>query len=159
VPPDAFLPIVRVAGILPVSTGWRLAPFVTRNSLPQGACRNGPLPEEIAMNCHELARRIERLQPEADLRNVARLCLLLANATPDVGQLEDDRQLTVAWQDVYLRMQATADQHAAMTEELDGLARSDPKRFTPEQIWVLIRAIRVQSQILQLYLGEPVLSV
>jgi len=111
------------------------------------------------MNCHELARRIERLQPEADLRNVARLCLLLANAIPDVGQLQDDQQLTVAWQDVYLRMQATADQHSAMTEELDSLARSDPKRFTPDQIWVLIRAIRVQSQILQLYLGEPVLSV
>ena len=111
------------------------------------------------MNCHELARRIERLQPEADLRNVARLCLLLANVTPDVGQLQDDQQLTAAWQDIYLRMQATADQHAAMTEELDGLARSDPKRFTPDQIWVLIRAIKVQSQILQLYLGEPVLSV
>ncbi len=111
------------------------------------------------MNCHELARRIERLQPEADLRNVARLCLLLANATSDVGQLQDDEQLTAAWQDVYLRMQATADQHAAMTEELDDLSRSDPKRFTPDQIWILIRAIRVQSQILQLYLGEPVLSV
>lgn len=111
------------------------------------------------MNCHELARRIERLQPEADLRNVARLCLLLANATSDIGQLQDDRQLTAAWQDVYLRMQATADQHAAMTEELDDLAHSDPKRFTPDQIWILIRAIKVQSQILQLYLGEPQLSV
>lgn len=111
------------------------------------------------MNCHELARRIEHLRPEADLRNVARLCLLLANVTPDVGELQDDEQLAVAWQDIYLRMQATADQHAAMTEELDCLARSDPKRFTPDQIWVLIRAIKVQSQILQMYLGEPVLSV
>ncbi len=111
------------------------------------------------MNCHELAHRIERLQPQADLRNVARLCLLLANLTPDVGELDDDERLTEAWQDVYLRIQATADQHAAMTEELDHLARSDPKRFTAEQIWVLIRAIKVQGQILQMYLGEPVLSV
>ncbi len=111
------------------------------------------------MHCHELARRIERLQPEADVRNVARLCLLLANSTPDVAQLEDDQQLATVWQDVYLRMQATADQHAAMTEELDGLARADPKRFTADQIWVLIRAIKVQSQILQMYLGESALPV
>ena len=111
------------------------------------------------MHCHELARRIERLQPEADVRNVARLCLLLANSTPDVARLADDRQLATAWQDIYLRMQATADQHAAMTEELDDLARTDPKRFTADQIWVLIRAIKVQSQILQMYLGESSLPV
>ena len=111
------------------------------------------------MHCHELARRIERLQPEADVRNVARLCLLLANSTPDVARLADDRQLATAWQDIYLRMQATADQHAAMTEELDCLTRADPKRFTADQIWVLIRAIKVQSQILQMYLGESALPV
>jgi len=51
------------------------------------------------------------------------------------------------------------DQHAAMTEELEDLARSDPKKFTPDQIWILIRAIKVQSQVLQLYLGEPALDV
>jgi hypothetical protein len=156
---DWFLPTARVAGIPTATTGGMPVFCLTRNPFPDGACRTRPQTEDIAMNCHELARRIERLQPEADLRNVARLCLLLANVTPDVGQLQDDEQLTAAWQDIYLRMQATADQHAAMTEELDGLARSDPKRFTPEQIWVLIRAIKVQSQILQLYLGEPVLSV
>ena len=51
------------------------------------------------------------------------------------------------------------DQHAAMTEELECLARSDPQRFSSEQIWILIRAIKVQSQILQLYVGEPALDV
>jgi hypothetical protein len=39
------------------------------------------------------------------------------------------------------------------------LARSDPQKFTPDQIWILIRAIKVQSQILQLYVGESVLGV
>ena len=57
-----------------------------------------------------------------------------------------------------VRLQAATDQHAAMTEELESLARSDPREFTPDQIWVLIRAIKVQGQILQLYLGEPVLD-
>src|SRR6187397_1487675 len=37
------------------------------------------------MNCQELADRIQRLQPEADTRDVARLCLLLANTTDDVA--------------------------------------------------------------------------
>ncbi len=58
-----------------------------------------------------------------------------------------------------LRLQAATDQHAAMTEELESLARSDPRKFSPEQIWVLIRAIKVQSQILELYVGEPSLDV
>ena len=50
-------------------------------------------------------------------------------------------------------------QHAAMTEELESLAASDPRQFDPEQIWILIRAIKVQSQILQLYVGQPALDV
>jgi hypothetical protein len=108
------------------------------------------------MTCQELAKRIQRLQPEAAARDVARLCLLLANTCDDVDSLDNDYLLTVAWREAGLRLQAATDQHAAMTEELELLARSDPREFTPDQIWVLIRAIKVQGQILQLYLGEPV---
>lgn len=110
------------------------------------------------MNCQELASRIQRLQPEADARDVARLCLLLTNATDDVDKLTDNHLLTATWREMGLRLQAATDQHAAMTEELESLARSDPRRFTPDQIWVLIRAIKVQSQILQLYVGEALLE-
>jgi hypothetical protein len=110
------------------------------------------------MNCQELAQRIEKFHPEAEVRDVARLCLLLANTMPDVERLADDQVLARVWKDIHLRMQATADQHAAMTEELETLARSDPKKFTPDQIWVLIRAIKVQSQMLQLYLGDTALA-
>jgi hypothetical protein len=110
------------------------------------------------MNCQELADRIQRLQPEADTRDVARLCLLLANTTDNVAALSDEQILTEAWREAGLKLQLATDQHAAMTEELESLARSDPRRFAPEQIWVLIRAIKVQSQILQLYVGQPVLD-
>ena len=89
----------------------------------------------------------------------ARLCLLLSNTTDDLDLLENENTLAEAWRDVHLRMQATADQHAAMTEELENLAQSDPKKFTADQIWILIRAIKVQSQILQMYIGEEALSV
>ncbi len=111
------------------------------------------------MNCHELAARVEQLQPSAQPRDVARLCLLLANANEDVENFRDERTLADAWKQMGLRLQAATDQHAAMTEELENLARSDPKKFSPEQIWVLIRAIKVQSQVLQLYVGEAALDV
>ena len=78
---------------------------------------------------------------------------LLAAGQHD-GRRDEARRrplLTQAWREAGLRLQAATDQHAAMTEELESLARSDPRRFTPDQIWVLIRAIKVQSQILQLY--------
>jgi hypothetical protein len=42
-----------------------------------------------------------------------------------------------------------------MTEELEQIAGASPESFTLEQIWVLIRAIKVQSQVLQLYVGQP----
>ena len=111
------------------------------------------------MNCTELAQRIETLQPGADLRDVARLCLLLSNATPDASRLQDERVLTQTWREMGLRLQAATDQHQAMTEELENLARTDPLKFSADQIWVLIRAIKVQSQILQLYVGQALLDV
>ncbi len=111
------------------------------------------------MKCAELADRIEKLQPGADTRDVARLCLLLTNGTHPVNNLTDDLILTQAWKEMGLRLQAATDQHAAMTDELERLAKSDPKRFTPDQIWILIRAIKVQSQILQLYIGDTGLDV
>jgi len=107
------------------------------------------------MTCHDLASRIERLQPEAMPRDVARLCLLLTSGVEDVDELRDDEQLASAWREMGMRLQAATDQHAAMTEDLEQLAATDPGQFTAEQIWVLIRAIKVQSQILQLYVGQP----
>ena len=111
------------------------------------------------MKCQDLAQEIERLQPNAPARDVARLCLLLSNAVNDVGELADGSVLRSRWKEMGLRLQAATDQHAAMTEELEELAASDPTRFSPEQIWVLVRAIKVQSQILQLYVGGPGLDV
>ena len=113
----------------------------------------------MSITCHELASRIERLQPEATPRDVARLCLLLANHAETLDELQDDQRLSQAWQEMSMRVQLTTDQHAAMTEELESLGRSDPSQFRMEQVWVLIRAIKVQSQILQLYLDQPVLDV
>lgn len=111
------------------------------------------------MNCQELAQRIQELQPEASVQDVARLCLLLANQSDQLQQLSDSATLRSAWQETGLKLQAATDQHAAMTQELEALANSDPEQFTRDQIWILIRAIKVQSQVLQMYVGQPQFDV
>jgi hypothetical protein len=107
------------------------------------------------MTCGEIAARIQTLQPDALPRDVARLCLLLANHVRDLAELDDEGRFTQAWHEVGMRLQAATDQHAAMTAELEDLSRRDPAKFSLDQVWILIRAIKVQSQILQLYVGQP----
>jgi len=111
------------------------------------------------MNCQQLAQQIQELQPDASLQDVARLCLLLSNRTEQLQELGDSSKLKSAWHETGLKLQAATDQHAAMTQELEDLASSDPEKFTRDQIWVLIRAIKVQSQVLQMYVGQPLLDV
>ena len=111
------------------------------------------------VTCAELAQRIERLQPNAAPQDVARLCLLLTNTVDDLASLREPRALHDAWKRTGLRLQVSTDQHAAMTQELEDLAASDPQQFTQDQIWILIRAIKVQSQVLQMYVGHALLDV
>lgn len=106
------------------------------------------------VTCQDLAARIELMQPAAPPREVARLCLLLTNYLQHAVELDDEQQLTRAWQEMSLRLQAATDQHAAMTDELERLAGLTPQQFGAEQVCVLIRAIKVQSQVLQLYVGQ-----
>jgi hypothetical protein len=111
------------------------------------------------MTCAKLAEQIEKLQPDASPEDVARLCLLLTNAVDDLGALHNQRALHEAWKRTGLKLQVATDQHAAMTEELEDLAASDPQSFSQDQIWILIRAIKVQSQVLQMYVGHALLDV
>lgn len=110
------------------------------------------------MTCEALAHRLQNLQPVASPRDIARLCLLLTNLVDDLEALDDDA-LVEAWQQAGLKLQLATDQHAAMTLELETLARSDPEKFSPDQIWILVKAIKVQSQILSLYVGQTPLDV
>lgn len=111
------------------------------------------------MTCTELAEQIEKLQPGASPQEVARLCLLLTNSVDNLTALRERRELRDAWKRTGLKLQVATDQHAAMTEELEQLAASDPQSFNQDQIWVLIRAIKVQSQVLHMYIGHALLDV
>jgi len=111
------------------------------------------------MNCQVLAEKILALQPDASTQDVARLCLLLSNNSEKLEEFEEVEKLRIAWNEISMKLQAATDQHAAMTQELEELASSDPEKFSRDQIWVLIRAIKVQSQVLQMYVGQPLLDV
>ena len=104
------------------------------------------------MDCSKLAKRIERLQPDAAPNDVARLCLLLMNSlSPE--ELQDDQRILDAWQEIGLRLQATSDQHSAVADELHVLCHEPPQQLEPNQVNVLIRALKVQNQVLQLYVN------
>lgn len=92
--------------------------------------------------------------PEAEPLEIARLCTLMCSQVDQLCDLEDDHRFETVLGEVRLRLHAASDQHSAMTEELQELTRSDPRKYSPDQIWVLVRAIKVQSQVLRLYLGD-----
>jgi hypothetical protein len=103
------------------------------------------------MKCHELAKCIERLQPDALMSDVARLCLLLCNYVDNPVLLKDEEHLRRAWREISVMLEAVTDQYAAMTADLEDLSRANPAALTVDQIMVLIRAIKVQSRVINLY--------
>ncbi|MDG1808910.1 MAG: hypothetical protein P8I27_13525 [Pirellulaceae bacterium] len=114
---------------------------------------------ERKLNCSELATKIQKDHPDASPTYVARQCLMLLNTVGAATDLHDQELYQTTLSDCKLQYQAATDQHAATTQELEDLARSDPSAFNPEQIWILVRAIKVQSQILKLYAGSAVPTI
>ena len=45
----------------------------------------------------------------------------------------------------------------AVAAELDAICIDGPVQFRPDQLWTLLRAVKVQSQILELYTDQPAL--
>ena len=110
------------------------------------------------MTCHEIAKRLQAAQPELSACDVARLCVMILNQTSDPDSLRDDQELLRAWKSASFRLEAAADQHAAVAEELDKMCSDGPIQFTPDQLWILLRAVKVQSQLLELYTNYPALA-
>ena len=109
------------------------------------------------MTCQELAEKLAYMQPDASSTDIARFCLLILNSTNDSSLLDDEDNLRAAWRAASFRLEAAADQHAAMSSELECLCQDGPIRFSPDQIWTLLRAVKVQNQLLELYTELPAL--
>jgi len=103
------------------------------------------------MNVAELSSLVERMDPTAKPQDVARMCMFLFNSVDHPSDLKNPSILDSLYSDLKIRLEGACDQHAAMTEEVKNLAASDPTKYSPDQVWILVRAIKVQSQLLQLY--------
>lgn len=70
-----------------------------------------------------------------------------------------DAALMQVCSDISLELTAATDQHAAISVELDSLAANAPCQFSPEHLWSLVRAIKLQGRILEFYLEPEQVSV
>ena len=110
------------------------------------------------MTCYEIANRLSKLNPDLSQIDVARLTLMILVQTPDLRELQADDELIRAWQSATFRLESASDQHAAVANELDAMCSDGPVEFNSDQLWVLLRAVKVQSQILELYTDQPALA-
>ena len=105
------------------------------------------------MEINELIQRISKMCGHKEPSELLRMAFLVSLRIDNLDSLTDEI-LQQLYSDVTLELQAANDQHAAVSEELDELAESQPCEFSPTHVWTLVRAIKVQSRCLQLYLGN-----
>jgi hypothetical protein len=110
------------------------------------------------MNCHELAKRLSELDPSMRQVDVARLSLMILSQATDVTALSNTDALVSAWRNATFRLESAADQHAAVADELEAICEAGTVQFTADQVCALLRAVKVQSQILELYTDPPVVA-
>jgi hypothetical protein len=108
------------------------------------------LPANGAAAAKELLQRIVELDPQLSLEDVFRVGYMLTMHA-DSDRLNRADYIKEVWLELSLRLQAAADQQAAVSEELESLASADPQKFKPEQVWLLVKAIKVLSQTLEFY--------
>ena len=79
--------------------------------------------------------------------------MLLCDRDPQYQSLVDGDLFVSLLDDIQLRMNSLDDQHAAVANELDQLASTQPCEFEPKHVWTLIRAVKVQSQFVDILTG------
>jgi hypothetical protein len=110
------------------------------------------------MTTSSVAQLIEQRNPQLSPLAVARVTSLMVASTDTPESLMDPEYFRQQWDQAQLRLWAANEQHEAVKEELEALAKSDPRLFSPDQIWILIRAIKVQSQLLKMHVGDPIME-
>ncbi len=106
------------------------------------------------MNLLELISLTQSLRPDASDEQVVRwVLMMLVSQSPTTEECLSE-SLTFVEQSNRLM----SDQASAVAEELDDLASTQPSEFNPSHIWTLLKAIRVQKQMLDLYESESVES-
>lgn len=108
---------------------------------------------KAALDAAELVEKIASLKPELEQTEALRLSLLVAQQVDSIDDLLEQGELERLCEHTCLQLGAATDQHEAVAGELDSLATTQPCDFSTDHLWTLVRAIKVQSQVLNLYLG------
>ncbi len=108
------------------------------------------------MRLSQLIDQLQQQLPNSSERQVACLAMLLCDRDPQLKCLADFRAFSNLLQETQLRMKSIDDQHAAVAFELDQLASTQPCEFEPKHVWTLIRAIKVQSQFVDMLTGSRI---
>ncbi|MFK7737646.1 MAG: hypothetical protein AB8B50_16550 [Pirellulaceae bacterium] len=104
------------------------------------------------MSAQQLIEAICELRPDYTPAQHLRLALLLCLQHEDTSKLaQDAERLEGQILEVTIQLSASTDQHAAIASDLDSLAATSTCEFNAKHVWTLVRALKVQSQILQLY--------
>jgi len=105
------------------------------------------------MPLSKLIQQLHHQLPNANNRRVACLAMLVCDRDPELNCLDNGNDFLSLLDEIQLRMQSIDDQHAAVADELDQLALTQPCEFEPKHVWTLIRAIKVQSQFVDMLTG------
>ena len=82
------------------------------------------------------------------------LLMLVQSSFDSLDELSDTASVERKLRPIQMQLQSAHDQESAVAEELERLAATHPAEFSPSHVWTLIRAIKVQKQILDLYQGD-----
>ena len=110
------------------------------------------------MSLSLLIDKLSEQLPNASDRRLACLAMLVCDRSPTFDCLQDKSQFLSLLDEINLKIQSLDDQHAAVALELDTLASTEPCEFEPRHVWTLIRAIKVQSQFVDLLTGAKLES-
>jgi hypothetical protein len=99
------------------------------------------------MNLLDIISLTQSLRPKASDEQVVRWVLMMLVSQSSITEGSLAESLTFVEQSNRLM----SDQASAVAEELDSLASTQPSEFCPSHIWTLLKAIRVQKQMLDLY--------
>ncbi|MEQ1826439.1 MAG: hypothetical protein ABL921_10865 [Pirellula sp.] len=105
------------------------------------------------MLLNQLVDKLHQQLPSANERRIACLAMLMCDREPQLTFLNSNARFSSLLEEIQIKMQSIDDQHAAVATELDDLASTQPCEFEPKHVWTLIRAIKVQSQFVDLLTG------
>jgi hypothetical protein len=107
----------------------------------------------------KLCERIDRLFPDIDDSLKVQFCLFTYRAKQQESINLSDDELTRLCKQFRIRLEHNSDQYAAVTCELQEMAKTDPAKFGRDQVWTMLRAIKIQDQLLKLHIGGEPLNV